>query len=339
VKRALVLTALLLVPAAPAAAEEGVPETGWWSRTRIGAPAPVEAPLPFVPPGGTWVSGRSDGLVALSALRLELPEDRTATEISLEVHESRGAPVVQVCAAAARWLPNGDGRRLDEAPSADCEAFSTVGEVREGRLVVPLAAAPGTLDVVLRPAPGATFSLTLRPATASSVVVSSPDEPVAAGDPAAAGAPGGSGADLGQPAAPGGFSDLPPLTSSSAALPGLEAGTGSAGLPLLPGTAPLPPETVLDVAAPQAADPLAGAVPTRPAALPVDDRRTALVAAAVLAVLGAIAVRLAGTPVPAPAALGGAARLRGGAPAPAPAGAPRGVGRFRRERTGRPPAV
>ncbi|HWG93561.1 MAG TPA: hypothetical protein VNU66_04970 [Mycobacteriales bacterium] len=333
-RRALLLAALVLVPAAPAAAEEGVPETGWWSRSRVGAPSPVEAPLPFVPPGGTWVSGNGNGVLALAALRLELPDDAQAAELALEAADVRGTPRVQVCAAGVRWTPNADGRRFDEAPVPDCTAFEALGELVDGALVVPLAAAPaGTVDVVLLPAPGAAFSLTLRPATASSVAVTAPGEPLPPADPAA---PGGPAGDTGGGT---GASDLPPLTSSSGALPGLDAGSGSASVPLLPGTAPLPPETALEVAPPQAAAPLGGTLPTRPAALPVEDRRTALVAAALLAALGALAVRLAGTPVPAPAALGGAARLRGGAPRPAPASAPRGVGRFRSERTGRPPAV
>lgn len=342
-RRAAALIGLVLLaalPAAPAHAQEDGPQTGWWSRSRVGAPSPVEAPVPLVPSGGTWVSGGSNGVVALSALRLALPEGAVPTGIALEVADLRGTPQVQACAAVSRWEPNADGRPIDQAPAADCDTVSATGTVVDGRLVVPLEAVAGpvggVLDVVLRPAPGSAFSLTLQPATPSSVTTRQADEPVASADPFD---PAGAGAGGDAFAAP------PSLSSASDGLPPFDSGDGAAALPLLPDALPEPAvPSDPAVAAPVAAGPALGRLPTRPsAAAPLDDGRTALAATVALLALGVLAVRLAGTPVAAPAALGGAARLRAaagaGAAPPAVPTAVRGVGRFRTERAGRPTPV
>jgi hypothetical protein len=324
---------VLLAGAFPAGAEDGAPVTGWWSRTTIGAPSPVEAPLPHVPEGGTYVAGGSGGALAVSALRVELGEDETASELALEVADVRGTPVVTVCPAAARWGP-AQGGRFDDAPPRDCTLFAT-GTVTDGRLVVPLdgVAQPGPLDVVLLPAEGSAFSLSMQPATADSVTVAPAfdDSPLSElppmDDSAFAPAPGGElpafGSDL----------STPPLASGAVDAP-LLAGDLSSGV------AGALPETP-DVASPQAAAPPPRTMSTRPsAAVPLDDRQTAVPAAMLLLGLAALAMKLSTVPARAPVALGGAARLRGaaaGAAVGAPAAGPsRGVGRFRRERTGRP---
>jgi hypothetical protein len=169
---------VLLAPSAAAqeADADDVPVTGFWSRTTLGAPSPVEAPVPVVPEGGTFVAGRGgstdderSGALAVSALRLLLPDDVQASAVTLEVADVRGEPVVAVCPATSFWEPV-QGGRFEDAPTADCTQAAT-GTVQDGRLVVPLdgLASPGTLDVVLLPAVGAAFSLTLQPATAESV--------------------------------------------------------------------------------------------------------------------------------------------------------------------------
>jgi hypothetical protein len=357
-RRALVVPLALALGAGacPAQAEEGGPVTGWWSRARIGAPSPVEAPLPFVPEGGTYVAGGSGGELAKAALRLELPDDERAVSLSLEVADSRGTPQVEVCPAAARWGP-AQGGRYEDAPPADC-SVSALGEVVEGRLVVPVEAltAGGPLDVVLRPAPGSAFSLSLRPATSESVTV------VRSGGP---------GADAGDTFAPpssdlgAGSAEPLPLLPDTPSLP-LGSSAGAAAGPLLAGELPALPPAAGPGVAPQAAGPPGSRLPTRPsAASPLDDRATAVPAALLLLGMAALAIKLNGTPARAPVALGGAARLRArheeaaGAPdqtqiALQPVGdaaagtaalaagavpAARGVGRFRRERSGRPTPV
>jgi hypothetical protein len=165
----------------------------------VGAPSPVDAPVPVVPEGGTFVAGRGgsadderSGALAVSALRLLLPDDVQASAVTLEVADVRGEPVVAVCPATSFWEPV-QGGRFEDAPTADCTQAAT-GTVQDGRLVVPLdgVASPGTLDVVLLPAVGAAFSLTLQPATAESVTTvplsaASPESELApAPEPAAA---------------------------------------------------------------------------------------------------------------------------------------------------------
>lgn len=337
-------TLALLTPllAEPALADEGDPVTGWWSRTRIGAPSPVEAP-DTVPEGGLHVAGGLTGRVAVSALRAELAPDVRATALTLEVAEARGSVAVTVCATAARWDPV-EGGRLEDAPPEDCTVPAT-GAIEDGRLLVTLdAASPaGPLDVVLLPADGAVFSLTLQRPTAAAVTVepvlaeAPPPQPPDAGpvgtDPgAAAGADSGSGsASLDVPLFPA-VEPLPlplplplPDTATAVAAP-LVAGE----LPALPGTAAPPPALA---AAPQVAF-----VPVPAAVAPLDPRRHTVPAALLLAVLLAVAIWLQAEPARPPRALGGAARARRADPAPdaAAAGAPlapvRGVGRFRRPR-------
>jgi hypothetical protein len=331
VAASLTASALLAATAAPAAAAEGDPVTGWWSQTRVGAPSPVEAPVPIVPDGGTWVAGGADA-VAVSALRLELADDVQATGLSLEVADVRGEPVVTVCPAAAFWVPV-EGGRFEEAPPADCSTSAT-GTVQDGRLVVDLSglAAPGTLDVVLQPAENAAFSLTMQPATAASVqVVTAADEPEPVAPPEPASEPAASGPST---------AELPPLTGSTSSLPPFDPPSAFASAPLvaaeLPALAAAPPPAAVP---PQAAGPVRTPVALQPsAAAPATGRDGALLAAALLVGVLLLGMRLGMTPVAAPRALGGAARLRGGEPVAAPAvAAPlRGVGRFRHERAGRP---
>lgn len=325
--RRLALGAGLLVVAVqvPAVAQQDAPVTGYWSRARIGAPSPIEAPLPFVPEGGTWVSGNADGELAVSALRLELAEGDQATELALDVAQVQGTPQVRVCPAAAVWLPNPDGRRYDERPLADCAAGEVTATVVDGRLLVPLTGVvpAGTLDVVLEPAPGAAFSVTMQPATAESVSVTRAPEPLP-------GPPSTAGPSVDVVPAP------VPDPLAGALLPPFDAGSAVAA-PLagaqLPATAPSAPTVEPPQAAPQRR------VVARPAAAPLDDRRTTVPAVLLLAGLAALAVRLSGTPVRAPVALGGAARLRGPEAAAAVPAVVRGIGRFRRERTGAPPPL
>lgn len=331
---ALLLTGLLLPAlAVPALAAED-PTTGYWTRTRVGVPVPVQPPDP-VPEGGSWVSGDPVGPVAVSAVRATADVGNQVVSLRLAVADAAGPPQVLVCPTLERWAPE-QGGRLEAAPTADCSA-PIEAVLEEETLVVELPAAlqGEVVDVLLTPAPGSAFSMTFERATAASVGQAPLAAPVEPAPPPPAPAP---------PAAGGGFAPTLPSFDSGTGFGVPELGApATAPEPLLPAPALPGPETAL-VPQPQAAPP---AAPTtfavRPAPLPVDDRTGSLLAVALLVGTAALAVRLALQPVAAPRHLGGGARLSragGAAPAPgavAPASGPdRGVGRFRSSRV-RPP--
>lgn len=308
---------LLCLAAAPAYAAAGDPVTGYWTRTRTGLPVPVQPPNP-VPPGGTWVSGDPAGPVAVSALRTELTAGLLGVELRLEVADRIGTAAVQACPSSDRWAPE-QGGRLEAAPEADCSA-PLDARLEGDLLVVPLPPGLGDVNVLLRPKPGAVFSLTLEKATAQSVVTAPAPSPAVAPvaappppPPAQAAAP--------PPAFSAGF-DAP--LEPSLPVPGPDPLLAA---PLLPAAAPAPAPAPAPQAAPA---PVTFQAATPRAALTPDDRTPALLATAVLVLLGVQAMRLAGQPATPPRALGGAARRSRPAPATVVAVPARGVGRFRR---------
>ena len=323
----LVCGLLLLWVASPAYAAAGDPVTGYWSRTRTGLPVPLQPPDP-VPAGGTWVSSDPSGPVAVSALRAGLPERLVALELRLRVADLIGTPAVLACPTLDRWPPE-QGGRLEAAPAADCSA-PLATRLEQDVLIVPLPPGLGQVELLLTPAPGSAFSLTLERATAVSVVTtrgpSVPAPPARPGPPAPPALAG--------PAAPplpisGG--DLRPLPGPST--PVVQPPTIAAeSSPLL-----VPP-VALTVALPQAAPAPAPVLADRRAL--VHDRPQTLLAAGLLTLLGALAIKLARQPATAPRALGGSAR-RSRPEQLQPAHSvldptSRGVGRFRSTRT-RPP--
>ena len=339
------LLAATLVPAlaAPALAVQD-PVTGYWTRTQVGAPVPVEPPG-GVPEGGFWVSGDPLGPVAVSAIRAAADDGSVIAGFRLKVDETFGTPAILVCPTLERWAPE-QGGRLEAAPAADCSA-AVETTLEEGVLLVALPA-PMQLDVVdvlLTPKPGSAFSATFERATAESVV----QAPAVAAAPAAAPAPAPP-----PPSDGSGFAPAPPAFDS-----GFSGGTDFAapdlGAPAV-GSEPLlaapelpPPAAQAQVPAPLAAAPVGPVVLARPTAVPPVDRTASLLAVALLAGLVAVALRLAVQPAAAPRHLGGGARLsRAAASAPVPGAvvatpvavpgdAPaRGVGRFRSARV-RPP--
>lgn len=315
--------------AAPALAASGDPVTGYWSRTRTGLPVPVEPPDP-VPEGGTWIASDPTGPVAVSALRTGIAEGLVAVELRLTVADVLGTPAVQACPSRDAWAPE-QGGRLEGAPVADC-TVPIEAEVDGDVLVVPLPSGLDAVNVLLRPVPGSSFSLTLERATAASVVTAPEPAPVTAPPPlppAPATAPvPAPGLAIG-PAL--GSTELPPFASApvDAALPPLLSvpEPPSAAPPAVP--APVTADAPVTLAAPVAR-------PVR--ALVSNDRPEALLAAAVLVLVGVQAARLARQPAVAPRALGGSARRHApalvevtGQPATT-----RGVGRFQTVRD-RPP--
>lgn len=307
-------TGLLLCLTPPAGAADGDPATGYWARTRTGLPVPVEPPDP-VPEGGTWVAADPTGPVAVSALRTELVTGLVAVELRLAVADVLGTPAVQACPSPDRWAPE-QGGRLEAAPPADCAA-PLAAEVEGDVLVVPLPPGLAGVNVLLRPAPGSAFSLTMERATAASVVTA-PAPSTAVPLPA----------DLPPP----GPSTLPPGFDAGFAAPldlpdaGFLAAPLLASAPVLPGSTSSLPAPAPQTAPPPLAAPVAVARPVVP-----DGRTASLLAAAVLVLVGAQAVRLAQRPAVAPRALGGSAR-RSGSVLVVPAPPTRGVGRFRTAR-------
>lgn len=312
--------------ATPALAAED-PTTGYWTRLRAGLPVPVTPPDP-VPEGGSWVSADPSGPVAVSALRGTADAGSVVVGLRLPVGDAVGPAAVVVCPTTDSWAPE-QGGRLEAAPPADCSA-PVEARVEEDVLVVDLPPAlhGAVVDLLLAPAEDSAFSLTLERATAEAVV-QAPEQGNAPDQQELAPPPGVLGPSTGF-APPPGFdtgTSSPPL-DLGVPLPAAE--------PLLPG--PALPEPAAPVPQPQAAVPEA---PVQLAAAPpplVDDRPVALLATALLTMLGVLAVRLALQPAQAPRRLGGAARRTraGEVEAPVVDSPARGVGRFRAARH-RPP--
>lgn len=315
---AVLVLAVIGLQAAPAYAAVGDPVTGYWARTRLGPPVPIEAPTP-VPEGGTWVASDPSGPVAVSALRLPIDEDSMPTQLTLEIDRVQGTPAVRVCPAVARWQPE-QGGRIDNAPAHDCVVMLKT-EVKDAKLVAtfPAGFAIGALDIVLTPDPGSVFSVTFKRATAASVTLQSTETPTAAQPPPAVAPPPGvePSQEFTAPLAP---AVVPPLAP-------------------LPGLAPAPAPVAPQVPAPafNAAPAPAAPVNALPAALrrPRDDRREAIPAAILFVLIAALALRLQMQPARPPQRLGGGLRTM---PLPDPAASlpQRGVGRFRGVRTGKP---
>jgi hypothetical protein len=309
---------MVALPVAPALAAAD-PVTGYWSRTQVGAPVPVEPPTP-APEGGSWVAGDPSGQLAVTAVRAEADPGGVVAGLQLPVADAVGAPAVLVCPTTETWVAQQNGR-LEAAPLADCSS-PVPARVEQDLLLIdlPPALRADTVDLLLTPVEGSSFSLTLERATAEAVV--QVPEPATA-----------------PPAAP-----LPPPTGPTVPDTGFSGGTALPALlpaplgePLLaaPG---LPEPAAAAVPQPQAAPPALAPTTAAPRALTEPDRTASLLAVAVLAALAVLALRLAGQPAAAPRHLGGGARLSRpveAAPVAVPTG-DRGVGRFRAPRL-RPP--
>ena len=319
-----ILVPLCAVPALAAAD----PETGYWSRTRLGL-LPVEPP-DRVPEGGSFVAADPAGPVAVSALRGDADPGNVIVGLRLPIADAIGTPAVLVCPTTEGWVPV-QGGRLEAAPAADCSA-PVEARVEEDDLVVdlPPELQLDLVDVLLTPEEGSAFSLTLEKATAESLV----QAPAPSSEPAPATGP--------VSAPPPASSGFPPASSGSdfgsgTAVPDFPAPALGAD-PLVAAPTLPEPAAVAPVPQPQAAAPAAPvALAVRRPPVP-EDRTAALLATALLAGLGALAVRLAVQPAAAPKRLGGAARLTRAEAAAAPVvdSPARGVGRFRAARV-RPP--
>jgi hypothetical protein len=327
---ALVAAALALAPTPSLAAQD--PTAGYWSRVhQVAAPLPVPPPDP-VPEGGAWVAQDPAGPVAVGAVRTEADPGSVVAGLRLAVADVVGTPAVLVCPTLERWAPE-QGGRLEAAPVADC-TDAAEATVEQDVLVVdlPRALQAAVLDVLLVPAQDARFSLTLERPTAASVQQAPvpPPGPRPVPPPPAPAAPTGTG-----------DSGTAGLGSGSSFFDGgalVDVADAAAAEPLVP--APdLPASVAPAVPQPQPAPTLPLALDTRRSTVAApDDRTIALLSAVLLAMLGALALRLAVQPATPPRHLGGGARLArsGAAPAAVVDSPARGVGRFRAPRA-RPP--
>lgn len=350
-----------------AAASVAPTAQAWWYLANTGSPPP---PPPGVNPHDLFVAGSkgdqslpsaagagvsspfSDvgdkgGATAIAAVRYAVPAGQAVDRLVLRFD---GSSQSSVSMAACRITGSGNFKAETEGPWADVPAydctvpsvasltpdgtavqFTDVGALANGSVLsVVVVAQYAAYDILLPPGPD---SLMLR--TAPSPYTAGSPAPVTqpgggtggTGTNGNGGASPGSGASLTAPAGParsGGTSYVPPSSFSGPAV---------AAAP--PATAPAAPG-----GPPAAAPPRVPAAAAQPAvALPASDDGRARVASAVGlgAVLAAFAWLIAGDLPRLRRLLAG--RLAGpGVSLPEPVTA-RGVGRFRRERSGRPPEI
>lgn len=272
-------------------------------------------PNPTVPEGGLWVANDPTGPIAISALRFR--GDIGAGELTLRFAPGSATvgPLV-ACPALSEFEPTEGGAWRDR-PAHGCDRMSLTGRRTSDGTGVTFSIPQGfldfgerVLDVVVLPEPtrGDPFSVVFEPPGADSLEVT---ESQAVPEPAPE-LPEPDPASLPEPAidvpsfdAPSAVVDVP-----AADLP--QAGSGPADGPV---AAPAPVAAVVE---------------------PLTESRAArIIAVAVLLALGAGLWSFGGQPVRHPRLLGA---LGGATPAlvDQPTSAGRGIGRFRRERTGRP---
>ena len=204
---------LVMVPpllSASAGLAEAPVAAGWWSFTARG---PVAAPPPDVGKGELLVQGGALTPTAVSALRFTPAAGWAAGRLVLPLSgATRRAEGVLVCQAVGPWQPQEAGA-WEDAPAWSC------GRSRPARLtpdggalqvddVRPLAAADGSISLVLVPGPAdrvvlaepTAGALTVTGPAAAPTGPPDPDEQASAGDPGSpvgAGAPPAGGLDGG----------------------------------------------------------------------------------------------------------------------------------------------
>lgn len=318
---ALVLSALML-PAGAASLDA----SGWWWRAQtgiggIGVPAP-----PDVPEGGLLVENAPDGATAVSALRFTLGSDEIQPILTLDVADAANAGDARIaaCPAGAKWEPAEGGSWGDKPPHACVEGSVSGVEAEDGSTwtfpvtaLVPLFV-EGVLDVVL--VPGRTesgespsFRVVFEAPTDASLETSreAPD------------------------------TDVAPPASATTPEPAQGSTAGSQGTVSEPTSAsPATSEPVFEPATEPSDEQVTSSAPLRNAPPAAQDGAPGRWAGVVVLLLGAAAAYwLWQQPLPAPKRLGPMA-ARAGAEGPAePPGEPRGIGRFRRPRTGEAPTL
>lgn len=324
------VTVALAVPLESGA--DGVDAQGWWYIARS-SELPIATP---VPPGveddDLYVAAGPTGATAIAAVRATIDPSATTVQLVLVARDATGEVVSGACRADDAWRPVQAGN-WDERPNPDCSvaAAGTFSEERD-RVTFDVTALvqDGVLDVVVVPGESedgtpVNFTVTFESPGDGSITASSTSPP--AGDSGSVPSPPSDG-------------DSPPPTA-----------TGTAGpVGPVPRTTPFEPVGGLDpspvpeagIELPTTADEIAALPPTRPRAAapaaPGDDPGR-LIALGLAAALGAAFVFLRSRPGPAPAPI-----LALAASQPTAGSTPKrfvvsGVGRFSRERSGRPPSL
>lgn len=320
---ALALSTLVL-PAGAASLDA----SGWWWRAQtglggIGVPTP-----PDVPEGGLLVESTPEGATAIAALRFTLTSDEVQPILKLEVAEAAnaGQAVIAACPAGAKWQP-ADGGSWESKPPHACVEGSVSGVPSDdgSAWTFPVAAlvplfVEGVVDVVL--VPGTTesganpsFRVAFEPPSGKSLETSSDAPEPSVPPPAAFATPGPT--------------EAPEPTSEGAV-----GGTRSTPQP--------PSEPVFDPATEAGDEGVTSSAPLRNAPTGAEERYPGRWPAVAVLLLGAAATYwLWGQPFPAPKRLGPLA-ARHDAAETSPEEGPtevRGIGRFRRPRTGEAPTL
>jgi hypothetical protein len=273
-------------------------------------------PNPTVPEGGLWVANDPTGAVAISALRFR--GDIGAGELTLRFApgSTTVGPLV-ACPALSEFEPTEGGAWRDR-PAHGCDRMALTGRRTSDGTGVTFSIPQGflefgerVLDVVVLPEPtrGDPFSVIFEPPGADSLEVTEPQVVPEPGPEL----PEPDPASLPEPAI-----DAPVFDAPSAAVD-----VPAADLPLVGSNGGVD-------------GPVADPAPVAALVEPLTESRAArIIAVAVLLALGAGLWSFGGQPVRHPRLLGA---LGGATPAlvDQPTSAGRGIGRFRRERTGRP---
>lgn len=278
-------------------------------------------PNPTVPDGGLWVANDPTGALAMSAVRYR--GDVGSGELTLRF--APGSTTVGrmvACPALSGFSPGPEGAWADR-PAHDCDRLSLTGRLTPDGTGVQFTIPQGflgfgerVLDIVILPDPtvGDVFSIYFEPPGADSLEVSQ-------------------GQELPPPVA-----ELPEIDPSTLPeTPSFDAGTftpDGSDFTIGGGTGTVTSDAPADEGEEQAAglpEPIAQILE------PFTESRTArIISVITLLLMGGALWYFGGAPVRAPRRLGA---LAGDAPAMVdqPTDAGRGIGRFRRDRTG-PPA-
>lgn len=339
----LVLAALvgsLLVGAGTGAGAAAPQAQAWWYIARS-SELPIATPVPpTVDDDGLYIAAGPNGALAVAALRAQVG-DVAGAQITLEIADASGEVVIGACRTSP-WFPTQAGN-WEDRPDPDCDAGSVAGVVADDASSVTFDVGAlvegGTLDVVLLPGTGeegtpSNFTASIAPPDDGTLSTSSAPAPIAPPSTVASPTPAPA------PGAPAPVS--PPAQTSS---PSFTPAGGAATVPEPETAVSVPPAAPIE----QAATPRPLARPAATTAGSVSDNGRILgVGLALLVAAAYVVLRSREGPVPAPLLAIGASRGRmaaatavaaGEHPTVAPTVTTSGVGRFARERTGRPPPL
>lgn len=334
---ALATAASLSILALPVGAAS-LEASGWWWRPQTGlggaqAPAP-----PDVSEGDLLVESTPQETTAVAAVRFTLRSDEVQPILKLRVADAANAgdAVLAACPAGAKWQEAHAGG-WDDKPPAACQEGSVNGVASDDgsewtfpvSALVPLFL-EGTIDVVIVPGKTETggnpsFRIVFEEPTSRSLETTR-EAPEASVPPA------------------DGFGDPEPTPATTDDSGSTGTGGGTFGGPMTSSEPGPTPEPVFDPALDAEDQEVTSSAPLRrvgTASAPTE--RPGRWAAVVVLVLGAAAALwLLQQPMPAPRRLGPLASRHAEAEAGAGDRGPgevRGVGRFRRQRTGEPPTL